>query len=136
MGTYVQNRASVSFSVNQYIFLHFGEYKTFKGKPFFQILDKINTADTFETYFVKIHTNNILPSTSGSFECDLPFWVYDKNFAIYSALYRPINIYIFSSGAPAPSRATRATRAMVYSFMRFLDHTQRRATVGMTPLDK
>jgi hypothetical protein len=27
-------------------------------------------------------------------------------------------------------------RAMASSFTRFLDHTQRRATVGMTPLDE
>ena len=28
------------------------------------------------------------------------------------------------------------TRVMAYSFLRFLDHTQRRTTVGRTPLDK
>ena len=35
-----------------------------------------------------------------------------------------------------PPVALRPTRAMASSFLRFLDHTQRRTTVGRTPLDE
>jgi len=38
---------------------------------------------------------------------------------------------------PPPSlRRCGPKRAMAYSFLRFLDHTQRRTTVGRTPLDE
>jgi len=39
-------------------------------------------------------------------------------------------IYLFVFGATAPQGAK------AYSFTRFLDHTQRRARVGRTPLDE
>jgi len=35
-----------------------------------------------------------------------------------------------------PLRRCSATRAMASSFLRFLDHTQRRTTVGRIPLDE
>ena len=41
----------------------------------------------------------------------------------------------FFKGNPPPWRCS-PTRAMASSFMRFLDHTQRRITVGRTPLDE
>jgi hypothetical protein len=44
-------------------------------------------------------------------------------------LRRTDNYYLLFSLACSPARA------MASSFMRFLDHTQRRATVGRTPLD-
>ena len=41
-----------------------------------------------------------------------------------------VRLLFISCGAAAP------TRAMAFSFMRFLDHTQRRITVGRNPLDE
>jgi hypothetical protein len=43
--------------------------------------------------------------------------------------YKYIHIYIFLWRC-------QPTRVMAYSFLRFLDHTQRRTTVGRTPLDE
>jgi len=37
---------------------------------------------------------------------------------------------------PPPPWRCGPTQAMAYSFLRFLDHTQRRVTVGRTPLDE
>ena len=45
-----------------------------------------------------------------------------------------VRLYDFSSPPPSPWRCG-PTRAMVSSFLRFLDHIKRRITVGRTPLD-
>jgi len=50
---------------------------------------------------------------------------------IYLFIYLYVCIYnFFLFGATAPQWA------MSFSFTRFLDHTQRRSTVGRTPLDE
>ena len=47
-----------------------------------------------------------------------------------------ISMYLTMNNPPPPWRSS-PTRAMASSFlMRFLDHTQRRTTVGRTPLDE
>jgi len=47
-------------------------------------------------------------------------------------LQQPELIYFI----PSPPRRCGPTRAMAPTFTRFLDHTQRRITVGRTPLDE
>jgi hypothetical protein len=49
---------------------------------------------------------------------------------------RPIPFPHFSFFFPPPPWLCGLTRTMASSFLRFLDHTQRRTTVGRTPLDK
>jgi len=49
----------------------------------------------------------------------------------YDSLYRPYLIYLLPPWHCSPARA------MASSFlMRFLDHTQRRTTIGTNPLDE
>jgi len=60
-----------------------------------------------------------------------PFRCYRGGGYIYIYIYLFIYLYIFIHiGATAPQLA------MASSFMRFLDHTQRRTAFGRTPLDE
>ena len=52
---------------------------------------------------------------------------------------RGLNVYFFSTGATQPTVGVYFAalyRALASSRMRLLDHTQRRATVGRTPLNQ
>ena len=53
-----------------------------------------------------------------------------KQTSVHIYIYIYIYIYIFVFGVKAPQWA------MASSFPRLLDHTQRRTTVGRTPLDE
>jgi len=53
----------------------------------------------------------------------------DMPYSIMKATNK-MQLYIFSCGAATP------TRVMASSFLMFLDHTQRRTTVGRTPLNE
>jgi len=56
----------------------------------------------------------------------------DKRSSLLSRYQDIISIFfLFGATAPPPPQWARAS-----SFTRFLDHTQRRTTVGRTPLDE
>ena len=62
--------------------------------------------------------------------CRTLLWVRDPCTAYLCVLRVEIEVCLFVFGASAPQWA------MASSFTRFLDHTQRRATVGRTPLEE
>jgi len=62
--------------------------------------------------------------------------IYSYKKCIYTYVYIYMHIYIYILIHFFFLWLCGPTRAMASSFMRFIDHTQRRTTVGMAPLDE
>jgi hypothetical protein len=77
------------------------------------------------------------PSTTPFPSQFLRLILYSYSLCSFIDLYFPYPVRSFSSDLSFPFLwRCDPTRVMASSFLRFLDHTQRRTTVGRTPLDK
>jgi hypothetical protein len=73
-------------------------YSVHKRPPLIPILSQMRPVRTFPSYFPRVHSNIILPSTSVSSEWPLPFRFSDQNFVcIFSSLPRVLNAPPISS---------------------------------------
>jgi len=93
-------------------------YRSREYAPHVPLLSQLDPVHTPTSHFLKLHHNIILPSTPASSKWSIPL------------------SFPHQRTHPPPLWRCGTTRTMASSFLRFLDHTQRRITVGRTPLDE
>jgi len=111
-------------------------YRIYKRPPFVPILSQIDPAHVLPSHVLNIHLNVTIPSMLGSSK-----WSLFSGFPtrlLYTLLLFPIRA---TCPAHILFRDLTLRRLMSYIYMEhpflmFLDHTQRRSTVGRTPLDE